>query len=1094
MAPAPRYRFAPVAALFAAVLLAGAALPARAAITIGQGPAVGTDRAGVTWYEEFQDWTHADLKALDPVGAGDSMYLYGDGLDDSRDLEAFYEREENGKVYFRVDLYDLALGAETSGVNLYVAIDCASGGQVWLPDNINAQTDHPWELALCLYQSGTTYGTDYRIYDQGWNNITSGYLGSYWNSQLDAVEFGIDRQLLVNAGWNGSSPLQFQVYSARDNAPNSGCSFNSPYGSKIADAFLDSDRGCSDGVLNGAISSTDSPGVAYYASIAHGNQSVNRAADIGAHIYDTQANTGITGGTGFQRTLDTHGMFHVPLNIHPSGTLTTACLWAAKPGGASDPQDGPSFVARIRQFVDSDQSQTPGSLVGGVYAEHIMPYFEGAVNAAALAFTDTLNQIAYGVSAAQAKVMHVPERVIRSTSTGFSPLSGHTFADIAAGPYSATVIDDVTHLHKWFYPGEDCSSDAGYRHKVHKVNGVYCFVINDREDQGKFGNWDGGMVMDTRYSLLQKALYGNSSEIVVVFDDWEALAGKSFDPGSGNAVANNNPNQYHNTIRWAANHPWIQVSNLRDLLALAQANPSAFVVDHGTRYDLPLETYEYLMHSTEDSYDNWYYGNSGGVGAAEQDFYHLVPVITGAQGDYHSRGVTTASDGPGLPSGKITGDMNSAGTLIHDAWAALQAAPAGRLRDLGTASFLSMIYETAWHEEDNTNYSNSCYGPWLYPDLSWDGVNTWDLRLTNHVRWAGLYAAAAQWANNVRTHVIAAGSGAVGYAADLDQDGENEYVLSSPQLFAVFERYGGRCVLACGWSSARNDAEVVIGAPVTNPSAPGEEELATTVANRCSGFKVMNGGTRADEATTVVPAPSLGIPGVPLSAGWMFISPDGQLTKTVTADGFSSSLYASFTGSLPGTVYVRTGLSPNPLDLLRYGQQHLTGSFPQAGTYRLVNSSGGYSAIDWAAGMTFNASPANESADRRNLALTEEVELAGTLPFGFDVVLGGDATAPPIVGVEGGPSVPIAFAVSAPWPSPARGAALFRIALPAAAHVRWQLVDIAGRVLSGADLGPRAAGTLDVALDAAAARTPGLYFVRVTAGGRSATQRWAVLK
>lgn len=88
-------------------------------------------------------------------------------------------------------------------------------------------------------------------------------------------------------------------------------------------------------------------------------------------------------------------------------------------------------------------------------------------------------------------------------------------------------------------------------------------MINDREDQEKFGNWDGGMLLDTRSSLLQKALYGNSSEIVVVFDDWEALAGKSFDPVGGNMTLNNNPNQYHATIRWAANHPWIQISNLR---------------------------------------------------------------------------------------------------------------------------------------------------------------------------------------------------------------------------------------------------------------------------------------------------------------------------------------------------------------------------------------------------------------------------------------------------------------------------------------------------------------------------------------------------
>ena len=934
MRSASRVRTIGLAALVAAGLAASAPA-ARAAITIGPGPAIGTDRAGVTWYEEFQDWTRADLKALDPVGAASSRYNYGDGYDDSRDLAAFYEREENGNVYFRVDFHDLALGAETTALNLYVAIDCAAGGQSYLPDFVTATTDHPWELCLCLYQSGTNYGTDYRIYDAGWNNVTTGYLGSYWNSQLYAVEFGIDRQLLVNAGWNGTTPLQFQVFTTKDGVTSSTC----PSGSRIADAFVDKDRACSDGVLNGAISSTDSAGVVWYASIAHGNQSVNRAADINARIYDTAADTGIPGGTGFQRTLDTHGMLKVPLNIHPSGTLTTACLWASKPGGLADPQDGPSFLARIRQFVTGTY---PGALIGGVYAEHILPYFEGPVNAAAIAFTDSLNQAVYGVSAAQAQVMHVPERVIRSVDTGFSPLTGHTFADIAASPYVATVLDEVTHLHAWFYPGEDCSTDAGYRHKVHRINGVYCFMINDREDQEKFGNWDGGMVMDTRVSLMQKALYGGSSEIVVVFDDWEALAGMSFDPLTGAVVHNGNANQYHMTMRWAANHPWIQVSTLKDLLGRALANPSAFVIDHGTRTDLPLETYEYLMHSTENSYDSWYYGNNGGVPEPEQDFYDLVPVITGAQGDYHARGVTPASDGPGLPGGAKNGDMNTNGSLLHDTWAALQAAPAGRLRDLGTASFLAMIYETAWHEEDNQDYTNSCYGPWTYPDLSWDGVNTWALRLSNHVRGAGLYAAAARWADSVRTRRIVPGAPPAAYAADLDMDGENEYVVRNAYAFAVFERYGGRCVLACGWSRGRNDAEVLVGAPVTNPSAPGEEEYADATANRCSAFKVMNGGTRADEPTVVtapVPtSPPLGIPGNDPWAGWTFTSPDGQLVKTIGLDAYGPTLWTSLSGSLASPVYVRLGLSPNPMDLLRNGQAHLVGSSPDASDYQLVNT------------------------------------------------------------------------------------------------------------------------------------------------------------
>jgi hypothetical protein len=260
-------------------------------------------------------------------------------------------------------------------------------------------------------------------------------------------------------------------------------------------------------MLNGGTSSTAQAGVVHYASIAHGNQSVNQAGDIGAHIYDPPANTGIGGGTGFLRTLDTHEIFGVPLNVHPSGTLTVACNWARRPGGAAHAQDGPGFLARVRDFVDADQAVRPGSLIGGVLAEHIMPYFEGPVNAASLVVTDSLNQVVYGVSAADAKVMHVPERVIRSQSTGLAPLDGHTFEDIAASPYAATYLDEVTHLHWWFHPGESCTPDQGYRHKVHKINGVHCFMINDREDQAKFGNHDGGAVMDTRYSLLQKALH-----------------------------------------------------------------------------------------------------------------------------------------------------------------------------------------------------------------------------------------------------------------------------------------------------------------------------------------------------------------------------------------------------------------------------------------------------------------------------------------------------------------------------------------------------------------------------------------------------------
>jgi hypothetical protein len=1072
-----------IAALFlAALIFVGPASTGASPITIGPGPALGTDRAGVTWYQEFQDWTHDDLRALDDAGLGDSVYGFGDGLDDSRDLVAFYFRDEGANLYFRVDLYDLALGAETSALDLYVAVDAAPGGQVWLPDFLDCTTDRPWELCVAVYQSGTG-SSDYRLYRSDFTTLSTGYLGAYFNSQLDAVEFGITRQSLLDAGWDGSSPLTFQVFTTKDGAETS-CT-GGGNSSDLADAIVDDDRGCSDGVLNGGIASTDTAGVVYYATIAHGNQSVNRVPDIGAHIYDPESNTGISGGTGFQRTLDTHEIFGVPLNIHPSGTLTIACNWARTAGGASDPQDGPAFLARIRQFVDNDQSHDPGSLIGGVLAEHIMPYFEGPVNAASIALEDSLNQVVYGVSAADAGVMHTPERVIRSQSTGLSPLDGHTFEDIAASPYVATYLDEVTHLHDWFDPGESCQPDAGYRHKVHEINGVYCFMINDREDQAKFGNHDGGMVMDTRYSLLQKALYGNSSEIVTVFDDWEALAGKSFNPASGVSVPNNNPNQYHATIRWAANHPWIRISNLKDLLQIALADPADFVIDQGTRYDLPIDTYQWLRHASEDSYNNWYYNESGGLTGNEQDFYHLVPVLTGPQGDYHARSATPADDGPPLPSGMTLGDMNTPGTILHDAWAALDGAPAGRLRELGEAGYLAMIYETAWHEEDQTDYSDTdCYEPWLYPDGSWDGVNTWALKLQNHVRQSGLYAAAAAWAADVRDGLV--GPGTVATAEDLDLDGEDEYVVRNNRAWAALERYGGRCVLAVAYDPVTDGAEVIVGAPITNPSAPGEEEYTGGAASRCSAFKDMNGGGYADAVYAAAA----------VAGGWRFTSPDGRIVKTITLPDGGADLTADYQETVSGDLYVRFGLSPNPLDLAFHGRTHLTSNLDAAaGIYALANSAGGAAVLRFN-GATWNPSPADAGYERRALALTEEEEVHGDGAFRLVLTLIPGVTS--VTGVPDRPAGGGGLALAGPAPSPGAGPARLAFTLPDAAAVTITVLDVRGRRVLRRDLGRRGPGRVETVLeptDGAGVPWPaGVFFVRVEAGALRAVRKWVVVR
>ena len=121
------------------------------AVTIGAGPAVGTDKRGTVWYEEFQDWSAADLRALDP---NDDEYKFEDGSNDAgRDLIAFYSHDDGTNLYFRIDFFDLLYGNENDQVDVYVAIDCADGGATWLPDYSDTQTSYPWEACVGVYNS-----------------------------------------------------------------------------------------------------------------------------------------------------------------------------------------------------------------------------------------------------------------------------------------------------------------------------------------------------------------------------------------------------------------------------------------------------------------------------------------------------------------------------------------------------------------------------------------------------------------------------------------------------------------------------------------------------------------------------------------------------------------------------------------------------------------------------------------------------------------------------------------------------------------------------------------------------------------------------
>ena len=955
---------------------------AQAGITIGAGPKIGTDKRGTDWFQEFQDWTSGDLRALDQNGDQHLFSRHEVNSDASRDLVAFYSREEGDTFFFRLDFFDIGFEHQNWAVDTYVAIDCAAGGQEWLPDfsDTRLAAGAGWEVCVGVYNSTTG-----SVYTKDFANIgaNGNYLGSYWRSDLDAVEFGIKKSVLTAGGWDGASPLRFWVYTTRDGTD--GGAGEVP-GSDVVDVIggvltRQSAGDANTGVISGAgILSTASTSRAKYAAIAHANQSVATVDGTQKHIYTNRTDLDLH--AGFIRTIDTHEMLGVPLNMHLSGSLLSSLLWARQdPAAPGYPErDGPTFVNRLKNLVSHGGS----SIIGGVYAEHIMPYFEGEVNRASIrAFNDLANHI-FGWSAGDMKVMHIPERVFH-TNTSWEhanpqgPLKGQPFADIVAGGYAAAYLDEVTHLHWWFYPNEQQrpgwddnnfgrwaggsgNDEEPYHHKLHKIHGVLTFMLNDREDQSKFGNDDGGMMRDTRYTLLQKALSPDASQITIVFDDWEAFAGNSF----ASDTPNNNADQWHRTIRWAANHPWIEIKNLKDVVGWAQSDPS-WVIDQGTPDGKTTQTYEWLKRASEHSYDNWYYGSN-----LEESFFGRKPMV------WPNRGVPASI--------KAYGDMNTPGTLVRDSWDKIAGMPESPLRRLAEWTYSAMVYETAWHDEDanpdqyqsrnyQTTFNRLDSGITSYEDTTSDPVSYWALRLHGHIRKVGIMADAAQWANRIRTGTQ--GSPTLVEAKDVDDDTQDEYILKNNHAYLCFERWGARLLYAFVYDPSSESAVQVVGVPVSNPSEEHEGEGSDN--NRCSGFKDRYASGPNDNRYVDMDYAST----APLAGTdfWEFRSEDGKITKRLRLAAGRDIVDASYSlDASVGTLYMRHGFGPNQMDLLLNGPTNLT-THGDGYYYGLANSQGGeiYTVRGKNTRRISGALPGAGYANRE-LPLTEQVEIENTAP------------------------------------------------------------------------------------------------------------------
>ena len=320
-------------------------------------------------------------------------------------------------------------------------------------------------------------------------------------------------------------------------------------------------------------------------------------------------------------------------------------------------------------------------------------------------------------------------------------------------------------------------------------------------------------------------------QVVVFMNDWESFGTKA------------NADAYDKNIRWLASHPWIQIVT-PDQIANNQVDTSvppdgagdAFgFVDRGTGLTLPLVAQDFIDHATEENYNNWYYGSAYEESLSNKTF-NVRP------GAPMPRGVRPAS-------GRER-DRHRARRLGQ---ARVDPSGGGSLLKLARGVYHASLFETAFHNNTSNALDKFSTGAYIYPDTSYMTLADFAAQPQAQTRESAILARVQRGAS-----AAAGGSyqgAAVAEAADIDLDGEPEYLLYNDRLFAVFERIGGRMTGAWIRDLDTNQIFQVAGNFLSAPGAADETEGNTNVASGAAaslphvGFKDWYAVTSATSGT-----------------------------------------------------------------------------------------------------------------------------------------------------------------------------------------------------------------------------------------------------
>ncbi len=701
---------------------------------------------------EGYEWSYYTCHVLDPNG--DHRAYLGDYYD-SRDIIAYYYAEGVDKVFFRLDFLDLAYGAETASnpsngyndaLNIYLLIgwDGAPSYQDWMPDYVKDfdgdgihLSDYHWVLAIAIYDANNyrVYRTDWSYWDQ--SNIT---LEIAFNSQWDLVEISVPKWALQQYGWSPGKTVWAKIATVWVDT-----NWNNWLFDALPNSITDGQPGSSS-EWSGAILSDSTVGTAKVVFLHHGNQ----------HLTDNRALNppGSANSYGFilwvHEDVSKKAGRRIPVMFHMSGTLLASYVWWDH-----------GFVDYMRYLVHEGIAIP----VGGMWAEYITAYFYDNFNAPSAKLAQDYYYHIFGYRPITA---WIPERTWDDDRTGIAwTLSKY---------YKAIVLDGNTHHDDW---SPDTNSLKPHKYDTSRTDGrpLYVFFIHWDTQQLLLNPTDNALNKDLRILYLSYAMNTDQQQVFLYADDWEKAAGIAGWPID--------PHNYENAIRWIAQHPWIQVTAIDEIVAWIESGSWSPVEGYYCGYD----TYSYLKSWVNDypydyrrAYDGWYWGTDSEeafnkLGSNEQG-YQLIDNIQ--------------------PLGDIWWDETTIYKLLAPGQG-FDSTPKNEFWYLALYTADATLYETAWHEENDWD------GDGLQDCPGW-GRGQWA-----HLRLVNVLLKAAWWLNNVRSGNISL----PGYmSGDFDWDGLEELLVYNDKLMVFIDRRGGAIPYVFVYDNSTDYAYMAVGAPM----------------------------------------------------------------------------------------------------------------------------------------------------------------------------------------------------------------------------------------------------------------------------------------